>query len=581
MLVTQSNFPRVMERLERHPRLIHDTETTGLDRWHGDVIVGHILATPRLGKDVFYFPVRHQQGENITPEQHGMLRDRLSDEQTTYTGWNYKYDIEMGLKDGIPIPKRAEDVMLSAHLMNENEPDFKLKKYSTRYVDPEADLAEKQLMDTLRSKGLGKGNIGDLDPVDAEPYGCQDAVLTESCRNLHIQPLRVWGLADIWSEVNDYMLATVRMEQRGLKLDRALTEQLAEEATNKREEALLELQRLAGYPINPNSHPQMQAFTGLKSTRKEILEEIREGNPYIDALVNFRAYDRANNAYYHAYLRHMDADGIVHANLNLNGTVAGRPSASNPNMQAVPRYNEIYKIKDVFVARPGYVLVSADYSQAELRLGSYYARERKMMKLLNAGGDIHAAVALDLGIDRDTAKRINFGVMYGVGAFKLARTLRISVEDAAKFLAIYHAKYRQLKPFYRHMQHMGQYHGYIRLWTGRVRRYNTEGAQPHKALSNFVQGGVAEMMRHAILRLDELVQEGHFHMLLQVHDQIIFEVPIETVNECCVVIKEIMEDFPQFAECPPKVDISVGKRWGKLRKWGPDTPYQPPMKRAA
>jgi DNA polymerase-1 len=592
VLVTQSNFPRAMERLEHQPRLIHDTETTGLDRWHDDVIVSHIIATPRLGADVFYFPVRHERGENISPEQYDHLRARLSRDDTTYTGWNYKYDIEMGLMDGIPAPKHAEDVMLSAHLMNENEPNYKLKQYSTRYIDPDADRPERELIDTLKAKGFGgKANISKLDPVEALSYGSHDVVLTEMCRMMHNQPLRVWGLSDIWSEVNDYMLATVRMEQRGLKLDVAMTERLAEEATANTQAAYDKLAEIAGYPINPNSPPQMCAFTGLKSTRRELLEEIREGNPAIDAVIDYRAWDRANNTYYHRYLEHMDADGIVHPNLNLNGTVAGRPSASKPNMQAVPRYNKIYKIKDVFLARPGYLLVSADYSQAELRMGSWYARERRMIKLLNAGGDIHGAVSLQLriaenfGIDeaeaRDIAKRINFGVLYGIGAWKLAKNLRCSEADAKAFLDMYHGQYRNLRPFYRHMQFMGQYHGYIRMWTGRVRRYNTEGAQPHKALSNLVQGGVAEMMRHAILKLDQLVQEGYFHMVLQVHDQILFEVPIDTINECCIVIKEIMEDFPQFNECPPKVDISIGKRWGKMEKWSPENPYRPKIKRAA
>ena len=591
MLVTADNFSEVMTLLDQQKRLIHDTETTGLDRWHDDYIVGHAFTTPRLDGP-FYLPIRHRNGTNLENHHVGHINDLLSKPDVVYTGWNNKFDVEMNLREGIPIPEKAEDVMLGAHLMNENEPSFKLKVWATQYIDPDAAEAERRMMDLIIDRGLGgKGQLADLDPSEAEEYAGQDCLLTEKGRKLLKGPLETWGLWDLWHEVNDYMLTTVRMEQRGMVLDTDLTRKLAEDAQLHKDEALAELEKLAGYAINPNSHPQMQAFTGLKSTRREILEEIREGNPYVDAVIAYRAWSRARNTYYDPYLDHVDDYGILHPNLNLNGTISGRPSASDPNMQAVPRYNKFYPIKDVFKARPGWVLVSADYSQAELRLGSYYARERAMMKLLNSGGDIHGAVSGDLGIAakfgvddkeaRDIAKRINFGVLYGIGPKKLSRNLRVSFGEAQDFLEAYHGRYRQLRPFYRHMQFMAQYYGYIRLWTGRVRRYNTFGAQPHKALSNLVQGGVAEIMRHAILRLDQLVREGYFHMLLQVHDQILFEVPEETANECCEVIQEIMSDFPIFCQCPPRVDITIGKRWGKLEKWSPENPYKPKRKKAA
>jgi DNA polymerase I len=581
MLVTQSNFEYAYRRLEGRPRLVWDVETTGLRRWHEDRICGYGIAAPGLGKDVFYFPVRHEAGENLTDKQHKALVKLGSNPNTTCTGWNIKFDIEMGLQEGIPIPERSEDVMLSAHLLNENERDFKLKSYASRYIDESAADEEKILNLRLAELGLDKGNLSQLPPEEVEPYACNDLVRTEQIRHLHMTGLRDWGLTDIWQEVNDYMLATCRMEQRGMLLDQELVHSYIEEAEQEEDNAYQVMRELAGYDINPRSNPQMQAFLGMKSTRRELLEEIREGNPVIDSVIAYRSWNRAKSSYYLPYLEHVDPHGLIHPNLNLHGTVSGRPSASNPNMQAVPRLTHIYKVKDVFLAQMGRVLASADYSQAELRLGSWYAKEREMIKILNKGGDIHAETALILGIDRDTAKRINFGVIYGIGYKKLARTLRIPLAEADNYLDIYHSRFRNFKPFYRHMQMMAQYHGYIRLWTGRVRRYNTEYPQPHKALSNLVQGGVSEIMRHAILRLDKMVQAGMFHMLLQVHDQILFDIPRGIVNKVLPDIQHEMTNFPKFKEVPVKVDITVGKRWGKLRKWGPDDPYRPKLKRAA
>lgn len=575
MLVTRDNFAQCMEYLEDWSRLIVDTETTGLRMWHEDYIVGYSITTPKL--DTFYFPVRHDPSilgwdgkYNLTEEQHQHIRKLLSQQRRSYTGWNYKFDMEMMLKENIPLPERCEDVMLAAHLINENEPNFKLKPTAARYIDPDAETEEADLLMKLADMGLDKGGLRYLHPKDAAPYACQDGVLTEQLRHMYLKPLRDWNLANLWHEVNDYLLATTRMEQRGLLLDQDLTIQYAQEAERMARKAMKIVRKHAGYDINTNSPKQLQAWLGVKTTKREYLEEFGEGHPEIDALLNFRAWDRANSAYYHAYMHHVDAEGLVHANLNLMGTVTGRPSASNPNMQAVPRYNSIYKVKDVFLARPGHIMMSADYSQAELRLGAHYARETIMARILNQGGDIHQATATELEIERDAAKRINFGVFYGIGALKLARNLRIPVPLAKQYLDAYHAKFSNIRPLYRFMQNTASLQGYIRLWTGRVRRYNMIDAPVHKALSNLIQGGVGEMMRKKITKLDKEVQLGNFHMQLQVHDNIIFEIPEEN-RKLIPDIKREMERFPQFRFTPPKVDIKVGDRWGQLKDWTPNT----------
>jgi DNA polymerase I len=583
MLVTARNFRDTIELIRRSPRLIIDTETNGVDVWHDSRMIGISTTTPELARrgKGFYFPFRHRRGRrhNLTPEHLAELIEVFNRPRVIHTGWNYKFDLLILAKEGMRLPDRAEDMMLGAHLMNENEykigSNYKLKHWARRYLKVKA-AAARELDDLLVGRGLGKGQMDMLSPREVDAYATDDVLLTERARRFLCDPLRRWELWQIFREVSEYMIATTRMEMRGMLLDVPLTKKYTREAERKEKKAYKTLARHAGYDINPQSNPQLQAFLGLRSTAKEVLEEI-VGDERVDALQVYRGWNKVRVNYYNKYLVVRDAHDAVHPNINLHGTISGRPSASDPPMQAVPRYTEVYKVKDVFVARRGFVLVSADYSQAELRFVTHYTRDREMRRILMAGGDIHQATADLLGIDRDTAKRINFGVVYGIGAPGLSKRLHIARQVAAKFLNTYHAKFNRLRPLYRYMEGMAKDNGYIRLWTGRVRRYNHKGAEPHKALSNLIQGGVAEIMRLAILRLNRAVVAGSLqgsHMLLQVHDQILFEVPINKLHQHVRRIKAIMEDFDELY-VPMVVEIKTGDRWGDL------TLYEDPKQRKA
>jgi DNA polymerase-1 len=301
---------------------------------------------------------------------------------------------------------------------------------------------------------------------------------------------------------------------------------------------------------------------------EEELVHLPEDHPRaiaIRKILEYRGWTKVNSTYYQPYLELHDSNGIVHPNLLLHGTVSGRLSCVHPNLQAVPRYSKVYKVKDVFVARPGYVLVSADYSQAEIRWGTHYAREENMAANLLADKDIHSAAAEELGIPRDAAKRINFGIIYGIGREALAKQLRIPAEKAAEYLQKYHGRYPGFRRLYKRAEEVATERGYIRMFTGRVRRYDPYNPT-HKASSNLIQGAVAEMMRLAILRLDKLLEGWDTHMLLQIHDQIIFEVPEDKLFEVLPIIREGMENFlPGFElYVPMKVDIKYGPSWGQM-----------------
>lgn len=580
LLVTPGNYDRCLAHVAKAPRLVVDVETTGVD-WHRPEVynIGYAILAPTKDRQQWrpmYFPFRHKVGNNLPREcQNKLVRALLGKK---LTNWNLKFDLHMMQKDGLAVPRQAEDVMLAHHLLNENEFDYRLKRIASVYTYPDAADAEKRLKIKLAEMGLGKGSMGELAPDgEVADYACDDVVNVEDLRRIHVPALKEWKLYDIWQEVNEYMLATKRMESVGLVLDLPLVATLADEARRKMAPALKRVKKLAGYDINLNSSKQLQAFLGMPSTAREKLEERLEqdpDDPAIDALMTYRGWNKVLTSYYEAYQQRVANNGRLYPNIKLHGTISGRPSCENPNLQAVPRKDKkgIYRVKEVFVSPPGYTLVQADLSQAELRLFAHHSEEPVMMETLrDFNADIHQATADRMKVDRDNAKRINFGIVYGLGVPGLAKSAKISEQESQRYLDLYHGVYKSIKPFYRKMEATARHFGYIRLWTGRVRHYESMKFPAYrKALSNLVQGGVAEMVRVMITRMTRRTLDSTdvmfgTQLLLQVHDAIMFYVPD---NKLMRVLPEIRKEMTNFNfRVPFKVDISYGRRWMQLEPW--------------
>ena len=290
-----------------------------------------------------------------------------------------------------------------------------------------------------------------------------------------------------------------------------------------------------------------------------------------------RGWLSVDSRYYTPYLNAMDSANTLHCSLNLIGTISGRLSCNNPNLQAVAKHTDVFKVKDVFVARPGYVMIQADYKQAEMRLVTHYTKDPVMKELIEQDADLHSATAERLGIPRNAAKRINFSVIYGIGYRKLAENLRVEQSVAKDYLEKYHALYPGFRKLLKQCEEYANAKGEIRMWTGRVRHFNVPEADTHKAMSNLIQGGVAEIVRVAISRLYPAIQDLGGRMLLQVHDSVMFEIPDDRLNEALPTIKTIMEDF----DFVPRVgvDVEYGRSWGTFEKWDGVSvvPLPPPL----
>lgn len=563
-----------------------DTETTGLSIFGNakrkrDVVIGISIDD---GRDAYYFPFRHAQGTNLPMECMEFFQEYLSDSNRTYGGFNYNYDLHMMAFDGIDMAPNIEDAMLAMHLINENEPDFKLKSISDRYKLGDGSLQESILEDKVfeecqklglecsrspRAANNTKSMMYVLSPEDVEPYACDDVRLTRMLLDLLKPALKQYGLYDIWKQVNYYSYIICTMEHRGMHIDSDMIKRYQLEAVDAYAEAQKKLNEAAGFELNPNSPKKVCEFLKVKSSSAEVLSEVIDagGQDAENAkLVQIaRGWKSVDSRYYTPYLESMDEHGDLHCSLNLIGTYTGRLSCSNPNLQAVAKHTDIFKVKDVFTARPGYIMIQADYKQAEMRLVTHYTQDQLMKELIENDADLHSETANRLGIPRQAAKRLNFSVIYGIGAKHLSESLRVEFAVAKDYLEKYHGLYPGFRKLMYQCEDFAKEYGYIELWTGRLRHFNVPSADPHKAMSNLIQGGVAEIVRVAISRLYPAMKDIGANMLMQVHDSIIFEVPEEQINIALPTIQLIMEDFD--FDPKPGVDIEYGYSWGLFQKW--------------
>lgn len=563
-----------------------DTETTGLSIFgsaerNRDVIIGYAIHD---GREAYYLPFRHKQGNNLPMECLHFLRKYLSDPNRTYGGWNYNYDLHMMAFDGVEFAPNIEDAMLALHLVNENEPNFRLKDTADRYHIGDGSLQESILEDKVfeecqrlglecsRSKNAAnntKSMMYVLHPADVEPYACDDVRLTRQLLDLLKPALKQSGLYDIWKQVNYYSYIICKMEHVGMHIDPEIISRYQKEAEEKFADAQRRLNEAAGVELNPNSSKKVCEFLGVSSSSAEVLQNVIDagGKDAENAKLvqEARGWKSVDSRYYTPYLNAMDADNNLHCNLNLIGTYTGRLSCSNPNLQAVAKSTEVFKVKDVFTARPGYLMIQSDYKQAEMRLVTHYTKDPLMKELIENNADLHSETANRLGIPRQAAKRLNFSVIYGIGAKHLSESLRVDLPVARDYLEKYHGLYPGFRKLMYQCEDFAKEYGYIEMWTGRMRHFNVPEADPHKAMSNLIQGGVAEIVRVAISRLFPAISDIGGRMLMQVHDSVIFEVPETQINTALPTIKLIMEDFD--FDPKPGVDIEYGYSWGLFQKW--------------
>jgi DNA polymerase-1 len=562
------------------PYLVLDVETTGVRPYQGDKIVGVAVRyfNKKMEPTDIYLPVRHQQGKNIPPAAIHALAPILGDPTWEWINHEIKFDRHFMEGEGLTVRAKCRDSILAAHVNNENEFSLKLEDLGYVYVRKDAGDAEAALYETAKTKykyrakqgpNSWKSHMAEYLPEEVEPYACNDVRLAWETYNEMVGRVASQGLTDILFEVFRYAEIGFGMEKIGVGIDPKQCRQSIARAEKEKARIEAQIFELAGKEININSGPQLCAAMGLPRGTcldKEHLPEI--DHPIAQYVVEYRQWGRAVTNYWGKFLEVMGADNRIHTDLDLHGTISTRLSCRNPPLQALPRGNDVYKVRDVIAARPGYTLVSFDYSQIELRVLAYYTQDVNLVSAYLGGTDIHTQTAQATGLPRDIApgaKTLNFASVYGLGVTGCMRKFKYSEAQARDLLDRFHRQYPGIKRLYKECERYAKRHRGIPLWTGRM-RHITQMEQPHKAMSNLIQGGVAEIMRVAITRLADYLEGTDSFMILQVHDDILFEVPDRDVKRRMPEIQAIMQDFA-FPPVPIVAEGKFGKTWGRMQKW--------------
>lgn len=547
--------------------VVMDTETNGLDTYRNHMVGIGLHSRERA----FYLPFRHEPGGNLPLDLLPRVVREILRPDRPQMGHNYGFDIRMMRKDGMVQPKRIYDSQLRAHLHNEN--DFlKLETLAARYIDPDAGASEDALIDMIvgRYKGSrksAKGKLWKLHPHETADYGCQDLITTRRLTEYFQPALEQAGLAQIADEVEAYQLHTLNMQATGILIDLEKLNRYSEQADQKAKAVAERICALVGHDVNCNSPIQMGRWLGLRSTSKGVLELIDSDKTRM--LQDYRSWSKVRSTYYEPFREAMQADGRVHPNFNLTGTVTSRPVCNTPNCFAIPRSGTISaamrQFKEIIVPPSGYVIVEFDWKQAEICIIAHYSRDDGYLEVIRSGLSLHDIVASKQDIPRPTAKMMNFLLQYGGGANLLSEKTGKDIMLCHDLVDGYRNKaFPGVTAFSAKVSKHAREKGFIRAWSGRIRRYNNQAtakkrgerfSSPKDAANFLAQGGVAEMQRVLITRLAKEVPE--FLPCLSVYDSVIGFLPEHNWREPARHIKAIGEDQPWLDGISISMDCSM------------------------
>ncbi|PLX95979.1 MAG: DNA polymerase I [Desulfuromonas sp.] len=577
--------------LEQAERFAFDTETTSLDAVRAD-LVGLSFAVKE--GEGWYIPLTHRYLG--APEQLATatvlerLRPLLEDPQQSKIAQNLKYDLLVLRRAGVAVAGADFDTMIASYLAN---PAAKSHGMDTMA----SELLGHKTISYSEVTGSGKKQIG-FDEVEVEKaitYAAEDADITLRLAQILDPKLDEAEQRRLFAELEMPLVEVLAdMEWAGMRLDTALLDRLSAQMNEKLVALEKEIHGIAGIPFNIASPKQLGEILFEKlglprgkktktgwSTNVEVLSKLAEEHPIAARILDFRSLAKLKGTYTDALPKLVNPEtGRVHTSFNQTVTATGRLSSSDPNLQNIPiRSEEGSRIREAFIPGEGNVLLAADYSQIELRILAHMADEQVLKESFAQGEDIHRRTASEIfGVFpelvtpemRRQAKTINFGVIYGMGAFSLGKDLGISTREAQGFIDNYFARYPGIKVFMESKKEEARTHQYVTTLLGRrcavpeiTSRNGAIRAYAERNAINYpIQGSAADIIKLAMLRIHRrLVEEGHkSRMVLQVHDELVFDVPQPELEALRRLVQQEMEGALPLS-VPLLVDIGVGSNW--------------------
>jgi DNA polymerase-1 len=590
----EAGLEAMLEALGGSDAVAIDTETTSLRACDAELIG---VSLSNRAEEAWYLPVRCRDEEVLTPEVAlKALAPLLENEAVTKVGQNLKYDLQVLWNAGARVEGPIFDTMIAAALLRPERRGNGLDALSK-------DLLGLTLIPTERLIGKGKKQKTMLDVPLAElaEYAAEDADATWRLYELLSAELdeAPEELRRLVREVEFPLVRVLaRMEARGVKLDLELLAETAETLEARITQLRVEIQQAAGREFNPDSPAQLGEvlFDDLgmrvvkrtktsRSTDASVLETLaaETEHPLPALVLEYRELTKLLGTYVAPLPGYVsERDGRLHASFNQIGAATGRLSSSDPNIQNIPVRTEAGKaIRRAFTASaPDRRLLTADYSQVELRMLAHLSGDEEMRSAFEAGLDIHAFVASQVYAvaigevtpeQRRVAKTVNFGIVYGQTAFGLARTLRIPQGDAAAFIEAYKERYRGIDRFLDECIEFAKEHGYVRTILGRrrpvteirSRNRNLRSLGERLAINTVVQGSAADLIKLAMRELDARLEGDDAldaHMIIQVHDELVFDVHEEHAERAKAVVVEEMTGAMEL-DVPLAVDAAIGANW--------------------
>ncbi|WP_058911943.1 DNA polymerase I [Entomohabitans teleogrylli] len=592
-ILEESELQTWIERLKKAPVVAFDTETDSLDNLTANLVGLSFAVEPGIAA---YVPVAHDYLD--APDQIprdtvlALLKPLLEDDSMLKVGQNLKYDRGILQNYGIELRGIAFDTMLESYILDSVAGRHDMDSLADRWLKHKTITFEQ-----IAGKGKNQLTFNQIALEEAGRYAAEDADVT---LQLH---LKMWsslqqyeGPLNVFKNIEMPLVPVLsRVERNGVKIDPAVLHKHSEELTKRLAELEQKAHDIAGEPFNLSSTKQLQTILfekqgikplkktpgGAPSTSEEVLEELALDYPLPKVILEYRGLAKLKSTYTDKLpLMINPLTGRVHTSYHQAVTATGRLSSTDPNLQNIPvRNDEGRRIRQAFIAPAEYRIMSADYSQIELRIMAHLSRDAGLLKAFAEGKDIHRATAAEVfglplesvtGEQRRSAKAINFGLIYGMSAFGLSRQLNIPRKEAQRYMDLYFERYPGVLEYMERTRQQAKDQGYVETLEGRrlylpdikssnaARRAGAERA----AINAPMQGTAADIIKKAMIAVDDWLQRERprVKMIMQVHDELVFEVHQDEIEQVAKKVHELMESSMKL-DVPLLVEVGVGENW--------------------
>lgn len=594
LVLSESELYRVLERIRSTGEVSIDLETTSQDPMRAKIVGIALSPAPH---EAYYIPVNHRLAITDSHRQLGLqcvlekLKPVIESREIKKIGQNLKYEFIVLKRHGLNLKGIHCDTIIAAHIIDASRMSYSLDELARVYLGHKT-ITYKD----ITGRGRERIEFQEVEVEKAKVYSCEDADVAMILSKKLIPKLEELDLIGVFRDIElRFIEVLARMEINGVRIDPSILDGLSTEFEKSLDKIARDIYSEVGFEFNLNSPIQLREVlfdklrlpskkltkTGEASTDVEVLSELGKFHPVPQKVLEYRGLSKLKSTYVDALPRLINPEtGRIHTSFNQVGTSTGRLSSSEPNLQNIPiKTPEGRRIREAFIPEEGFLILSADYSQIELRLLAHFSEDKSLLDAFLAGSDIHRRTASEIfGIPEDMvspemrrlSKTINFGIIYGISPFGLAKQLGTSNSIARSYINEYFKRYKGVRAYIEKSIREAERQGYAVTILGRRRPIPelkskdraTRGFGERTAINTPIQGSAADIIKIAMLRIHERLKAFKSRMILQVHDELLFEIYQPELGELSELIRQEMEGAWKL-RVPLKVDIGVGKNWAE------------------